>query len=47
MAEAAGVPLQRGQTEITIPEKLRTYNKYLMSSEYEERLNKAKSQRHR
>ena len=47
MAEAAGVPHQRGQTEITIPEKLRHYNKYLLSSEYEERLTKAKSQRNR
>ncbi len=47
MAEAAGLPHQRGQTEITIPEKLRNYNKYLMSAEYEERLNKAKAQRHR
>jgi hypothetical protein len=47
MAEAAGLPHQRGQTEITIPEKLRNYNKYLLSSEYEERLTKAKSQRNR
>jgi hypothetical protein len=47
MAEAAGVPHQRGQTEITIPEKLRKYNQYLMSSEYEELWNKAKSQRNR
>jgi len=31
MAEAAGIPHQRGQTEITIPEKLRNYNKYLMT----------------
>ena len=47
MAEAAGLPHQREQTEITIPEKLRNYNKYLLSSEYEERLTKAKSQRNR
>jgi hypothetical protein len=47
MAEAAGLPHQRGQTEITIPEKLRHYNQYLMSSEYEERLNKAKAERNR
>ncbi len=35
------------KTEITIPEKLRKYNQYLMSSEYEELWNKAKSQRNR
>jgi hypothetical protein len=33
LTEAAGVPHQRGQTEIEIPEKLRNYNRYLMSPE--------------
>ena len=47
MAEAAGVPHQRGQTEIAIPDKLRNYNQYLMSSEYQERWTQAKSQRNR
>ena len=45
MAEAAGVPHQRGQTEITIPEKLRNYNQYLISPEYEERWSRAQSRR--
>jgi hypothetical protein len=47
MAEAAGVPHQRGQTEITIPEKLRNYNQYLMSSEYEELWNRVRARRNR
>lgn len=47
IAEAAGVPHQRGQTEITIPEKLRNYNHYLMSPEYQERWANARSQRNR
>jgi hypothetical protein len=47
MAEAAGIPHQRGQTEITIPEKLRNYNRYLMSPEYQERLTRAKLGRNR
>ena len=47
MAEAAGLPHQRGQTEITIPEKLRHYNQYLMSSEYEELWKSARARRNR
>ena len=47
MAEAAGVPHQRGQTEITIPEKLRRYNQYMMSQEYQDRWTNAKSRRNR
>ena len=43
--EAAGVPHQRGQTEIEIPEKLRNYNRYLMSPEYQTRLTEAKAKR--
>ena len=44
-AEAAGVPHQRGQSEIEIPEKLRNYNKYIMSAEYQTRLTEAKAKR--
>ena len=47
MAEAAGIPHQRGQTEITIPEKLRNYNQYMMSPEYEERFTRARARRKR
>ena len=43
-AEAAGVPHQRGQMEIEIPEKLRNYNRYLISPEYQARLTAAKAQ---
>jgi hypothetical protein len=43
--EAAGVPHQRGQTEIDIPEKLRNYNRYLMSREYEAKLAEAQAKR--
>jgi hypothetical protein len=45
LTEAAGVPYQRGQTEIEIPEKLRNYNRYLMSPEYQARLTEAKMKR--
>ena len=45
MAEAAGIRHERGQTEITIPEKLRNYNQYLMSYEYEELWNRARARR--
>jgi hypothetical protein len=44
-AEAAGVPHQRGKTEIEIPEKLRNYNRYLMSPEYQTRLTEAQAKR--
>lgn len=47
MAEAAGIPHQRGQTEITIPEKLRNYNQYMMSQEYQERWDSARLRRNR
>jgi hypothetical protein len=47
MAEAAGIPHQRGQTEITIPEKLKNYNQYMMSPEYQQRWDNAKSRRNR
>ena len=47
LTEAAGIPHQRGQTEITIPEKLRNYNQYLMSPEYQERWDRAQERRKR
>jgi hypothetical protein len=36
LAEAVGMPHQKGQTEIEIPEKLRDYENWVMSEEYEE-----------
>jgi hypothetical protein len=47
MAEAAGIQHQRGQTEIPIPEKLRNYNHYLMSPEYQDRWDRAQERRKR
>jgi hypothetical protein len=43
--EAAGVPHQRGQTEIEIPEKLRNYNRYLMLPEYQAKFAEAQAKR--
>jgi hypothetical protein len=45
LAEAGGVPHQRGQTEIEIPEKLRNYNQYLMSPEYQAQLTEPQAKR--
>ena len=45
LAEAANVPHQRGQTEIEIPEKLRNYNRYLMSPEYQAKLAEVQAKR--
>jgi len=45
LTEAAGIPHQRGQTEIEIPEKLRHYNKLVMSNEYQARLAQAQVKR--
>jgi hypothetical protein len=45
LTEAAGVPHQRGKTEVEIPEKLRNYNQYLMSQEYQARLTEAQAKR--
>jgi hypothetical protein len=45
LAEAAGVSHQRGQTEVEIPEKVRNYNQYLMSPEYQARLIEAQAKR--
>jgi hypothetical protein len=47
MAEAAGIRHERGQTEITIPEKLKNYNQYLMSPAYQERWDNAQLRRNR
>jgi hypothetical protein len=45
LTEAVGIPHQRGQSEIQIPEKLRNYNKYLVSEEYRQRWEQARSKR--
>jgi len=45
LAEAAGVPHQRGQTEVEIPDKLRNYNQYIMSPEYQARLTETQAKR--
>jgi len=45
LTEAAGVPHQRGKSEVEIPEKLRNYNQYLMSPEYQARLTEAQMKR--
>ena len=45
LTEAAGVPHQRGQTEVEIPEKVRNYNRYLMSPEYQAKLAEAQAKR--
>ena len=45
LTEAAGIPHPRGQAEIEIPEKLRNYNKYVMSNEYQGRWAQAQAKR--
>jgi hypothetical protein len=45
LTEAAGVPHQRGKTEVEIPEKVRNYNQYLMSPEYQAKLAEAQAKR--
>ena len=45
LTEAAGIPHQRGQAEVEIPEKLRNYNKYVMSKEYQTRWTQAQAKR--
>jgi hypothetical protein len=47
MTEAAGIPHEKGQTAIVIPEKLRHYNRYLLSPEYQERLSQAQAKKQR
>ena len=38
LTEVVGVPHERGQTEVIIPEELRNYSKWVMSQEYQDRL---------
>ena len=45
LTEAAGVPHQRGKTEVEIPEKARNYNQYLMSPEYQAKLTEVQAKR--
>jgi hypothetical protein len=45
LAEAVGIPHQRGQTDIEIPENARQYHKYRMSEEYRQRWNEARAKR--
>ena len=47
MAEAARIPHEKGRAEIEIPEKLRHYNKWLMSPEYHQRFAAANAKRNR
>ena len=47
LTEAAHIPHQRGQTEIEVPEKLRNYNQYLMSAEYQARLAQAQAKKNK
>jgi hypothetical protein len=47
LAEAADIPHQRGQSIIEIPEKLRNYNQYLLSPEYQERFTQAQAKKKR
>jgi hypothetical protein len=43
MTEAVGIPYEKGQAEIEIPEKLRQWNKWTSSQEYLERGHQAQS----
>lgn len=45
LTEAAGVPHQRGKGEVEIPEKLRSYTTYQMSSEYQQKQAQAQAKR--
>lgn len=40
LAEAVGIPHERGKAEIEIPEKLKYYSKYQLTKEYQERIPK-------
>jgi hypothetical protein len=42
---AVGIPHERGQAEIEIPEKLRHYDKLRLSKEYRERVAQAIAER--
>jgi hypothetical protein len=43
LTEAVGLPHERGQSVIKIPEKLKSYNKLILSKEYQERVAEAKA----
>jgi hypothetical protein len=45
LTEAVGIPHQRGQAEIEIPEKLRHYDEYIFSKEYQKLVAKAKTKK--
>jgi hypothetical protein len=45
LTEAVGIPHQKGQAVIEIPEKLRDYDKWVSSKEYKERVAKAKAKK--
>jgi hypothetical protein len=47
LAEAVGIPYQKGQAEIEITEKHRNHTKWILSKEYQERVAKAKSVRNK
>jgi hypothetical protein len=44
LLDTIGIPHKKGQTQIEIPKKLKNYNIYQLSKEYQERLAKAKSE---
>jgi hypothetical protein len=45
LAEAAGIPHERGQKEIEIPERLRDYENWVTSEEYEELVDQAQARK--
>ena len=47
MAEAAGIPHERGQADIPIPQNARYYNKYLMSNEYQQKFDQAQARKNK
>jgi hypothetical protein len=47
LTEAAGIPHPRGQADVEIPEKLRNYNKHVLSNAYQERWAQAQAKRNK
>jgi hypothetical protein len=47
LTEAAGIPHPRGKADVEIPEKLRNYNKHVMSNAYQERWAQAQAKRNK
>jgi hypothetical protein len=47
LTEVCAIPHVRGQAEIEIPEKLRDYDRWILSTEYQEKLGKARAERKR